>query len=170
MLPPGPPPPADAVAEYWTKTRPWFAIEGAQKSNSSVIGHLLNALVEVGPLPPDEQQKKLFLRTHPLLPSLARDGYLRLGFDVRLGLELESLGLNEPTVGVGGHTAAPLQQEIDALRRRVDEEILPAIKRDWAELREGLPGFRLTEERRNQRQKFADEKLADWQIKRRAGK
>jgi hypothetical protein len=159
-----------ATAEYWTKTRPWFAIEGPQKSNSSIIGHLLNALVEVGPLPADHDRKKLFLRAHPLLPRVARDDYLRLGFGVRLELELESLGLNEPGEGVGVRTTAPLQQEIDALRRRVDEEIMPAIRRDWAELKEGLPGFRLTEERRNQRQKFADEKLAEWQIKRRNAK
>jgi hypothetical protein len=166
VLPPGPPPPPHALAEYWAKTRTWFAIEPVQKSNSSVISHLLNALVEVDPLPPNEQ-KTLFLRTHPLLPNLPSDGYLRLSFEVRLDLELESLGLNAPSIAPGAHTTAPLQQEIDALRRKVDDEIMPAIRRDLAELKDGLPGFRLTEERRNQRQKFADEKISDWQLKKR---
>jgi hypothetical protein len=166
VFPPGPPPPPDALAEYWTKTRTWFAIEPVQKSNSSVIIHLLNALVEDEPLP-SEEQKTRFLRTHPLLPKLAADGYLRLGFEVRLDLELESLGLNEPMVSAGGQKTAPLQQEIDALRRRVEDEIMPAIMRDLADLKVGLPGFRLTEERRNQRQKFADEKISEWLLKKR---
>jgi hypothetical protein len=94
------------------------------------------------------------VRTHPPFPRLEEEEYARYPFEVRLLVELESLGLNHP-VGRMRQAAVPFQQEIDELRHATEAEMRPAVERDLREIRESIPGFRQLEKRRSERQSLA---------------
>jgi hypothetical protein len=124
--------------------------------------------VEIGECQKEATGKR-FVRSHPLLPQLDSEEYLKYGFEVRLGLELESLGLNHP-VGYLRQAAAPFQQEIDELRRTIEVELLPAIESDFKELKENVPKFRQMEKRRHERQTVADHMMQEYYAKKRVKK
>jgi hypothetical protein len=170
VMPPGPPPSPDDVAEFWTKARTWFPVEQVQQQNSSVLSHLVNAFIEVEPGCGERAyDRRAFARAHPLLPQLEEEEYARYPFEVRLQVELESLGLNHP-VGHMRQTVAPFQQEIDELRATIEGELLPALERDLRDIKESIPKFRQLEKRRNERQTLADRLMQDYHTKKRLKK
>jgi hypothetical protein len=135
-----------------------------------VLSHLVNAFVEVAREPPAQRaQKRLFVRSHTLLPRLDEEEYARYPFDVRLQVELESLRLNHP-VGHMRQTVAPFQQEIDELRRTIEAELLPALEQDLHEIKESMPRFRQLEKRRNERQTVAEMMMQEYHAKKRLKK
>ena len=148
QFPPGPPPAADDVAEYWKKRAAPFPIEDIQRHNNSVMHCLLNAFVDAKPLPKSSDgDSRDFLPTHVLLPRIEFDEYLSRSFEERLELELKSAGLEKPASDTGGGDSGLFAQEIEQFKEELDK-LRPEIERMRMEIVARLPEMREMEERR----------------------
>ena len=163
-MPPGPPPSESDVAAYWRTNRASFQIEKTQKHNSSVLHRLLNAMVVVERQPPAKVERNVDapMIVHALLPQLNVGEHVQYGFDARLAMELESLGLNEQSVRERD-IVRPFQQEIEAMKKEIDEVIVPDLDRMYRELKARLPLFREIEKKRNLKDKIVGEVMKEYQ-------
>lgn len=161
VMPPGPPPSESDIAPYWKKSRALFQIEKMQRHNSSVLHRLLNAMVVAGRQPPSgrgDRNAPVFV--HALLPHVNVE-YAKYGFDERLAMELESLGLSEPSE-VKRDEVRPFQQEIEKMRREIEEVILPDLDEMYWHLKKKLPEFREKERKRNESARRVSEMMKEY--------
>ena len=169
-MPPGPPSSSDDTAEYWIQNRAWFQIEKIQKANCSPLHCLLNALVDVEPLDAENkmEKKKVYARSHALLPVIEDDDYMVYSFDIRLNLELESLGLNQPQKS--SNKDSPFQNEIIELRDKIANVTIPAIDRLYNEIMENIDKYREDQAMRSEKIENVDRLITEANSKKRKRK
>ena len=166
LPPPGPPPSPSSISEYWESNQPSFPIETVQKQNSSVMHHLLSAVVEVDPLPAsDSKEKKPYLPIHVLAPRLKHDRYLSLNFDTRLDLELKSIGLDDCGDNEMNKNDT-FSDEIASMKEKISK-LIPVVENDARQLLEKLQTFRKVEDQHYTEQTMFNELLQIAQSKKR---
>lgn len=163
LPPPGPPSQPDEVSEFWTVHNVNFQIEEMQRRNASPLHYLLNAFVEIpDPCPNQEQQKQETpLKTHVLLPRIQFDNYMAQSFEVRLNLELKSLGLDKPSHNYRPNER-PFDSEIKTKRENLTSEIIPSINELKEEIFKNYDAWVADRDRRTKNIDQANEMIAEY--------
>ena len=148
LPPPGPPPAATDVAEYWKTHTPLFPIQDIQKKNAHTMHRLLSSLVETDPAQMPKKSlsepRKQYLPMNALAPKLEYDSYLRLDFDERLELELKDAGLDE-SVCVKMNDDNSFNDEIVMYKQQL-LQLIPDVEKASRMLTEKIPLFRKQED------------------------
>ena len=161
--PPGPPPSAYDISEYWMEHTPSFPIEPMQKQNASTLHHLLSCIVETEPLPPSNRQKDLYLPLNVLAPRYKHDKYLCLDFEQRLNLELKSVGLDASTAKI--ITEKDTFSDEIAKKREEINQLIPIVQKSAKQLLEKMPALRKIENQRYEEQRAYNQLLQQTQTK-----
>jgi hypothetical protein len=169
MPPPEPPAKSVDVHGYWNEATVDFPIEKMQKRTTSVLHCLLSSFVELDDTDrPERSECPLFVTAHPLIPEIPCDGYVGVPFETRLGLELESLGLNTPAPEKLAITM-PFQRDIVDYVRDVNEFTLPELLKLEPDIR-SIGKFREKEKKMIARIEETKRRLAELKRKKPAKK
>ena len=155
--PPGPPPAAYDISDYWMEHTPDFPIEPMQKQNASTLHHLLSCIVETEPLPPSNRKRDLYLPLNVLAPRYKHDKYLCLDFEQRLNLELRSVGLDASTAKI--ITEQDTFADEIAKKREEINQLIPIVQNSAKQLIEKLPVLRKIENERYEEQRIYNQLL-----------
>lgn len=154
--PPGPPPSPDDISDYWVTNPPPFPIENQQKRNCSTMHYLLSSLVETkATKPATPRRKDQFLPLNVLAPKLEFDKYLSLDFDVRLTLELKSIGLDKND-GQSLNHKDTFTDEVAKHQAQI-RELIPRVEESNHMILEKLPLFRKLEDQHYGEQQYYNE-------------